>query len=193
MDKFDEFISILRQWETGGKRILKNGAEQICHVPHVAPAAWLHLIYAGLSNKQIKLMEKDLNQKLPKDVNSFLIKANGINIFSDSLSIFGYRSSFSRIGDEAIQPYDLSSENQDMRSYKPASWLGIGGYSWDGSTVFYDLSASQTEVFRCERYSTIKVNRWESIIDWLMSETKRLSGLFDSTGKKIDKSIPTTP
>lgn len=193
MEKFMKVFSNLEKWETGSKKIIANGTKLICHVPHIAPQAWLHEIYAGLSEDKINELKRKISDKLSNDYVEFLKVANGINIFSDSLSIWGVRTSYVRKGDEAIQPYDLIAENEDMKGQFPESWLMIGSYSWDGSTVGYNLSNNSNKVFLCKPDSDEIVKEWDDLWTWLNEEIERLSLLFDMNGKKYDEDAPTIP
>ncbi len=106
--KITNIIDKLNDWGLNGEAVTKNGTLLICKVPHVAPEAWLHLIYEGLSDCELKEVEKKLGKKLPDDLYLFLKEANGMNIFSDSIGIYGNRISYAREGEESFQPYDLA-------------------------------------------------------------------------------------
>lgn len=188
---YSKIISTLRKWENRGAKVISNGTELICNVPKVAPYAWLHKIYGKPEEHVIDDIKHKLDIDLPNDFVEFLSYANGINIFSDSLSIWGVKTSIARTGDDAIQPYDVIDLNQEYRY--PKSILVIGSYSWDGSIVIYDLNLSDKKVFRCHRGKLIKLNEWDSIWKWLENETERLSLIFDLDGYEVDEDIPTIP
>lgn len=194
-NQIDEIIEILNRWKNGGKKKLSNGTELICHVPHVAPEAWLHEIYAPLSKENIESLENAVPLKLPQEYKEFLLRTNGINIFSDSLSIWGLRKSYSRSGDEAIQPYDVISMNKERPKNCPDTWLFFAGYSWDGTRLFFDLSSERDsgKVYRCERYNARIIQEWPSLGEFLTSEVERLSKLFDEKGVEYDENMPTCP
>jgi hypothetical protein len=192
-NRFDIILSTLRKWDNCGTRKLNNGTEVICNVPNVAPQAWLHKIYAELSKDEIVSMQIELKQKLPNDLVEFLSQANGINIFSDSLSVWGNKMSYARTGDEAIQPYDMIDLNLETKACKSEYQLIIGSYSWDGSIVLYDFSKSEKQIFRCEKSEMKVLNVWNDIWDWLEKESLRLSTLFDENGYEYDEDIPTVP
>ncbi|KAF5063136.1 SMI1 / KNR4 family [anaerobic digester metagenome] len=190
-ERYNKIISILRKWENCGNRKTNNGTEIICNVPNVAPNAWLHKIYGKLDENSIKHIQSVLNTTLPNDFIEFISIANGINIFSDSLSVWGVKTSKARTGDEAIQPYGIIELNQEYKL--PKNILIIGSYSWDGSIVLYDLNKSDKKIFRCHRDELTKLNEWNSICDWLECEVVRLSSLFDKNGYEYDEDTPTIP
>ncbi|MFZ5353644.1 MAG: SMI1/KNR4 family protein, partial [Bacillota bacterium] len=191
--EYESILKKLERWENGGIKILDNGAKLICHTPHIAPKAWLHEIYAKIENHEIDEIEKKLNVKLPEDLISFLKCSNGINIFSDSLSIWGFRSSYVRRGSEVSQPYDLIALNQERKGEMPENWLIFGSYSWDGSLMLYDLGQGNSKVYRCDNNAEEIIQEWDSIWSWLSIEVERLSQLFDSKGIKHDRRMPTIP
>lgn len=177
----------LRKWSHNGVKEISNGATLICHVPHIAPQAWLHTIYAGLTDKNMDVLQENIRGILPKDYVDLLKCTNGINIFSDSLSIWGMRTSNARRGEDAIQPYDLVSLNEEKIGRIPDKWLAFGSYSWDGSTMIYDFSKSNCKVFRCECDSVKILQEWSDLWTWLDSEIERLSLLFDENGSEYDE------
>lgn len=188
---FEMIINQLKKWEGVSKKILSNGTILICKVPYLAPEAWLHKIYRALDDIEIKELELMIDKKLPSDYIEFLKQANGINIFSDCLSVWGMRNSYSRKGEDAIQPYNLISLNKELIDEIPVDWLAFGSYSWDGSIMIFDLSKVSNKVFRCSSDDYEILGEWSSIWHWIKSEVERLSCLFDKNGVKYEKSAPT--
>jgi len=191
----NDFQLILRKWENGGKKVLTNGTELLCHVPHVAPQAWFHIMYTALSSQEIKDFEELSPIPFPIEYKEFLSKANGINIFSDSLSIWGLRHSYQRTGEEALQPYDLLSLNSERPKGCSDTWLFFGSYSWDGTRVMFDMAEGtfNNKVYRCPRRSTQIIQEWPSFWVWLDSEINRLAHLYDAKGVKYNKQASTAP
>jgi hypothetical protein len=186
-------LNKLYLWEKSGCKTLPNGTRLICHVPHVGTEAWLHEIYHGLQEDTISELEHRINKKFPEEFNELLKYMNGINIFSDSLSIWGYRSSYVRIGDESIQPYDLVDLNKEREELIPENWLLFGSYSWDGSIMVLDLNRTSKRVIRVDRDTNKVYNEWTDLFSWFSSEVDRLSVIFDDLGKKIHEDSPTIP
>lgn len=67
----------------------------------------------------------------------------------------------------------------------------IGSYSWDGSHIFYDLDTQK--IYRCEQESSVILNSWNGLRQFLSHEITRLSKLFNENGIEYDEDIPTTP
>ena len=192
MQQYYELTALLEKWTYLGRKELTNGVILIGHVPHIAPEAWLHTIYPGLNKNQIETLEQNLLIKFTTDFRSFLSYNNGINIFADSLSIFGLRTSYERQGDKSRQPYDIISLNKERPKGCSKYFLHIGSYSWDGSKVYIDCEDEQNQkVYRCERRGLTILQEWADICSWLVGETTRLQLLFDDRGKKENPKMPT--
>ncbi len=189
--EFESVLLKLKKWENGGDRTLENGSRLICHVPHIAPQAWLHKVYAGLQDDNINEIKEKIGIELPSDYCEFLTYSNGINIFSDSLSVWGLRTSYARTGDAAVQPYDIIELNKEKRGKIQSNCLVFGSYSWDGSEMLYNLENDNTKVYRCENSSTKVLQEWETIWIWLYSEVDRIGKLFDTNGIQYNDNIPT--
>ncbi|SFA99813.1 MULTISPECIES: SMI1/KNR4 family protein [unclassified Bacillus (in: firmicutes)] len=190
-NNFKEIVNELDKWKQTGERVLENGTILICKVPHIAPEAWFHIIYPQIGTTAINEIEKELSVSLPEDFKEILLITNGLNIFSDSLSIYGKRNSYVREGDEAIQPYDLVLHHSEVKQFIPDNLLVIGSYNWDGSYIIYDIKTNQ--IHRCENYSSKVLNSWANLKTFLSDEIKRLAALFDENGIEYDENVPTTP
>ncbi len=193
-EKFNKIQSRLMEYEKYGKRILLNQTLLICHVPHVAPEAWLNTIYHPLEEDKIELIEKKLDITLPDDLRDFYTFANGINIYSGSMNVYGYHTPlYYREGDDAIQPYDVIEINKDERKWMPEKYFIFGSYRWDGSKMIYNLGSKNAKVYRYHHKEGQLLNEWESLWEWLSSETERLSAIYDEKGVKFEPKIPTIP
>jgi hypothetical protein len=191
VDAFNTVLQIIEQAKSFGVRQLANGARLYGHVPHVAPEAWLHQVYAPLSEHDVISVEEKMGQTIPNDLLQFFRLANGVGLFSVSLSIYGKKTSYVRTGDDAWQPFCIVSANtlEKPRHAKP-SQIVVGGYKDDGSLLFLDLEDGS--VFRTKSRSKKVLNRWTDLWTMLTNESRRLSRLFDAEGHKLSEA-PTTP
>lgn len=189
---FHQVLDIVWRARSMGERTLQNGTQLVGHVPHIAPDAWLHLIFAGLDKAGIDQVEHQLGIQLPADFDWFLRRANGISLFSGSLSVYGLRESYARSGDAVWQPFAIDVPNtlERPRDAKDSA-LFVGGYRSDGSRVYIDTDSSR--VYRCSRDTVKPLNEWPSFLEMLASEAKRLSQLFDDNGRKLDPRASTAP
>lgn len=190
---FNKIIDKLKEWKEIGEKVTANQTLLIGKVPHIAPEAWFHSIYNGLNEDQILDIETRLKKVLPNHLRECLKTANGLKMFSNSVSIWGRRTSYARTGEEAYQPYDIIDLNEDLSSEISNDWLAFGSYFWDGSTMFYDLTSNDDKVFICERDSMKKMKTWDNIYLWLEEEINRLSKMYDFNGVEIDEDAPTIP
>jgi hypothetical protein len=187
-----ELAAIISAATALGEKSCQDGSRLIGHVPHVAPEAWLHQIFSPLSATGLSGLEQGLGKKVPQQVASHLLEANGCNLFSCSLSIMGHRTNYSRTGEGAIQPFSIippntieRPKNDDLQRFY------FGSYDWDGSLVF--VTGESNTVYRCDRRSREVTNKWASVSDFISSESDRLATLFDSKGVKLRANQATTP
>lgn len=197
-EKYCSIVKDLSSWDSNGIKKVDDGVNKgtilICKAPHIGTEAWFHEIYLpSLNEDEIKHIATSLKVDLPDDYIEFFKEFNGINIFSDELSIWGLRKSYKRTGDEVYQPYDVITHNQELRAKKPGSVLVVGSYSYDNSLIAYNLADSKTKVFRYNSSKFKVLNTWQSLTELLESEVKRLSRLFDEKGVKINKNASTVP
>jgi hypothetical protein len=192
MGYLDEVFSIINKAKAFGNRKASNGTELIGHVPYRGPEAWLHEIYAPLSDKGIQSIEEGIGKELPKVMHDFYRSTNGLDLFSTSLFIYGLRTSYNREGDAARLPFSIVRRNTMERpSDAKDSFIFIGGYTEDGSLLYIDCNTGH--IYRCDGDSAQPLNEWPSFEEMLLSEVRRLEGLFDEQGKLIDPDGPTTP
>jgi len=183
---------IVLEYEHLGHRALQNGTRLIGHVPHVGSEAYLFELYAPLVPDDITALERELGQPLPKPLREFYAFHNGLNVFSDALSIDGRRTSYVRKGDAAVQPYSITIPNVEERPRRAqAGDVIFGGYSFDGSQLFFRRDDETVHVAR--RGTAVPYGSWPSFDDMLDSELRRLRGHYDEAGKKRDPDADTTP
>jgi hypothetical protein len=192
---WDSIVGVLERWSHLGTRLTSLGVRQIGHVPHVAPQAWLHEIYWPLTDLEITGLDGTLPSPLPRQFCEFLAITNGLNLFSGALAIYGIRRTYEGIGDRAVQPYDLALHNfpGDRPQGASPSMVMIGGYSHDGSRLFYDASISSEAILRTPRRQFHIINQWDNFWTMLHDEVNRLSIMYDDKGRQIDPAMPTTP
>lgn len=187
-----EVYTIVANAKPLGFRELSSGTKLIGHVPHVAPEAYLHLIFPPLPQKEIDNMVYQLGKDISIPLECFYLINNGINLFSGSLFINGLRRNYNRQGDDVWQPFDLMELNTyfsptDSRD----SHLFIGGYQSDKSMLYIDLT--NFKVYRCNHESINPLNEWASFEQMLLTEVGRLSKLFDKQGILIKGVKSTAP
>ena len=192
MDVFAPVLQVIEQARSFGFRELANGARLYGHVPHVAPEAWLHQVYAPLAEQDVISLEERIDLLIPSDLRKFFQLANGVGLFSLSLSIYGKRTNYVRIGDDAWQPFCIVTANTLARpAHAKPTQLVIGGYQDDGSLLFLDCDDG--EIVRTKSRSKRVLNRWTDFWTMLNEETRRLSGIFNAEGHKLSQGSTTPP
>lgn len=192
MQELDTIIRMTERWCHLGERTLDNGTRLIGHVPHVAPEAYFHLIFAPITMAHINELQAKIGRSLPQDIVDFLLRVNGISLFSGSIFINGWRKNYVRQGDDAWPPFDMATRNTFERPKDAEdSYVFVGGYRQDGSLLYIDKASGC--VYRCTRESSEPLNRWDTFAEMLLPEAERLSHLFDSEGRKLDPAVRTVP
>lgn len=191
MSLFDKSIDILKGYNYLGEQQLEDGSLLIARAPHIAPQAWLHSIYAPLTESEISEVEQRVGE-IPKVYKGFLKTSNGLGVFNTTLSLYGFRRNYKRQIPDVWQPFDIVTPNTIE---KPANAKGsvfiIGGYDWDGSRLYIDKLTGKVHL--CDRDDAKSLYEWNSFGEMLLSEIKRLSTLFDKEGKEINPDDSTLP
>ncbi|MBS1605312.1 MAG: hypothetical protein JST42_21790 [Bacteroidetes bacterium] len=90
------------------------------------------------------------------------------------------------------QPFSPDISNIDERPENAKeSYFFIGGYSWDGSKLYIDKATNL--VHYCGRRDATSLYQWSSFEEMLVSEVRRICGLFDDKGVVKDPNRYTTP
>lgn len=185
-------IQLIKPFASLGERVLNNGTQLIGSATHIAPEAWLHIVYPPLTLSDVLHLESTVGKTIPPVFCNFLQNCNGLYLFSGRLSIDGLRKSFSRSGDDAWQPFSIFTPNIEERpKHSKPSFFFIGGYGSDGSLLYID--DSDLRVYRCTSKSAKPLSSWPSFEVMLESEALRLRELFDTHGRQIDPNLPTIP
>ncbi len=191
MSYIRQLLQILEKDKASGEKYIEStGAFLIGHVPHIAPQAWLHAIFNGIPEEDVKRIEKQINLEIPSQYRTFLNHMNGLTMYSNTLNLYGLRSSFERTANSIWQPFSIIPSNTTERIKDASSdMIFIGIYNWDGSKLYINQS---NKVFRCSSKSTKPLNEWNSFEEMIIEESNRISNLFIN-GKEINSKIPTTP
>jgi hypothetical protein len=186
-----QHLSMLIQKASGlGHKTLADGTQLFGRAPHIAPEAWLHALFAPISDYQIDQIGSAVGSSVPEVFRDFLTLANGFSIFSDSLSIYGYRSNYERTTDSVWQPFNIITPNTVERLSDASDWhFFIGGYPC-GTGYFLYIDTRDQKVYRCSRSSARPLQQWNSFPEMIVKESSRLTVLFDDLGRKINPKEP---
>jgi hypothetical protein len=184
MHYFQKVFEILKEASSLGEERTPEGVILIGKTPHIAPRAWLHYIFPPIDDAEINLLEQEIGRIFPESLREFLELSNGINVFSDSLAIFGHRTTFDR-SSTVIEPYSIVSMNLYERPPNlPKNMLLVGSYSCgDGAFLYMDPRSGA--VMRSARNDATPTHRWTSFDTMLVDEVSRLAERFDARGRPL--------
>jgi len=185
MHYFQEVFQILKKAKSFGEDTARSGATLFGKVPHIGSEAWFHTLYLPLSEREIDELEGEMNVEFPESYREFLELTNGIRVFSNSLSIFGRRDSFSRSVEDR-QPYSVVSENYNRPVGMPKKAVLIGFYPFRNGFYLY-IECNSGKVIRCRKKEAKPLVVWDSFGQMLLSEVRRLEGFFDDIGRRRDQ------
>ena len=173
-------LGIISVAEVLGARTTASGTRLVGHVPHVAPEAYLHIVFPPLDGVRLSALEQAIGRPVPPAYRRLLSITNGLDLFSSSLSIYGHRTSYARAGDAARQPFSAVVPNTAERPPGiPNDAVVVGGYGRDGSQI-YVLDGA---VYRCDRDNGAPLNMWPDLFSMLVTEARRLATHFDASGR----------
>lgn len=182
MHYFQEVFRLLKKASVLGEKTESNGVTLIGRTEHIGPDAWLHALFPPLDASDVNLLEEEIGVSFPDSFREFLELTNGLNLFSDSMAIFGRRTSFDRTAGER-EPYSIISMNLSERPEGLfADVLLVGSYSYGNGFLLY-VDPRSERVFQCLRSEPTPTNEWENFGQMLLTEVRRFDRLFDDRGR----------
>ena len=166
-----------------GHRVLPNGTELVGHLPHVAPQAWLHQLFAPLAEAELVAWEQALGEPLPPALRAFYGYHNGLNLFSCDLSLHGRRHSYERTSDAVWQPFDLDNQNRYRRGGPIPGRLFLAG---NEDVLWLSLDLHTQAVQRTTADGTV-IQNWSGFEEMLVTEVHRLANCFDEQGRRVNE------
>jgi len=181
MHYFDNVFRLLKKASVLGEKIENNGVTLLGRANHVGSDAWLHTLFPPLDSSDVNLLEEEIGRTFPESFREFLELTNGLNVFSDSLAIFGRRTSYDRNAGER-EPYDIVSMNRyDRPTRLRDDVLLIGSYSYGKGFLLY-IDPRSERIYRCHRSDGEPIKKWENFGEMLLAEVNRFDQLFDERG-----------
>jgi hypothetical protein len=176
-------VELIEEARDLGYETKPDGARLYGHVPHVGPQAWLHQLYRGLSSAEMDALIERIQRPIPPDYGWWLTQMNGMTLFSGALDFCGLVRVRSRTIDNR-QPFDLFLEGEVQRRVLgagPEMFFFATTGAGEGSRFYFDTSCGA--VHRCARDSATPLGSWSNIAEFVRVESRRLSTLFDETGR----------
>ena len=175
--KSDELRAILDSLSSEADLVNDYGTKLIGHEPSIAPKAYRHVVYAGLSPEHEDEFQRRAGQPLPEKYPQFLRTANGMMLFSGAIRVLGYVP-LDRDRKNTIHNYPpnaIASNTYSPLFKASKSNFIVGFYKDDGSYVHID-SSGRVVRFDYEGDKSV-IDKWDSFSQWLVSEFGRLDAL----------------
>lgn len=155
--------------------------------------AYLHTIYAGLRPAGITQIEEMIGKPLPRELAAFYLQANGLSIFSGSMSIGGLRTNYSR-DPSILLPVSVEYGNTlDVPLRVDGGYDGLdqcvrfGFYADEEGYELMMRNDGDPYVYLLPRFRTGPVlHTWGSFSNFLRSETERFVREYVKIDGKID-------
>jgi hypothetical protein len=174
-----------------GARHTDTGARLVGHVPHIAPEAYLHVIFAPLADAEIDTLEAAVARPLPAVYRRLLGVCNGLSLFAGSLIVYGVRAASVRAGDAAWQPFSAGTANVAERPAGiPGDAVVVASYKKDGSKVYIRADGG---VVRCRRDDGVTLDAWPEFLAMLAGEATRIAQHFDAQGRRSNGGLGAAP
>lgn len=175
----DGVMRPLEAWACLGAEENELGTRLIGHVPQVAPRAFLHLVYAPLSERTMEDFREDFGRPVPAQLAQFMSFANGLCIFlGDAVRVYGY------------VPRNRTAK-ATIQNYPPSIVLANGAarpkglHSGDIIVAWHERDESKVclleagDVVRFDSRGGGKVlQRWPDFDTWLIAEIAARDQLY---------------
>jgi hypothetical protein len=151
-----EIIDLVNQYRHLDFKKLNNVTYLVGRALHIAPQAWLHQVFAPLKEDEIIKDKSKLSCFLNPAYELFLKHMNGLNLYSNSLSLYGLRDNYIRDEKNVWQPFDIIRTNEfESRRSIGKSNLIIGSYNFDGSNLCFDADG---KILRYDNSGILKIS-----------------------------------
>ncbi|WP_187422472.1 SMI1/KNR4 family protein [Cellvibrio japonicus] len=173
MDKIffnEKILGPLKGWAHLGETQNDMGTQLIGHAPHIAPRAYVNVVYPPLNNRDFDELTQILGREIPEQFKAFLSFANGLMIFSGSLRVMGYTPIKKKSNADVYDyPSSVTIPNVSARiNGTQGTDVVVAWYKSDGSYVLLN------EVGKAIRFSAKDgvhvIKEWPDFDTWLSSE-----------------------
>jgi hypothetical protein len=192
MEQFSELFSIVEKWAGRGERRLKNGTKLICPVVHGASQSWLHVIFAPAQAEELQAAQDLCGMAFPTDLYAFLLRSNGMSLFSGCVKIWGIRKSYVRVGDDSWQPLEIADHNASGQTPQgsPSSLVFFASIGRGAEWCFLEPTPNGHRVGKTDsRKAFSPTGYWPDFWSWLLEQAHWLEGLFSEDGTQLIKDI----
>lgn len=175
-DSFNEkVLRLLENSSNAGDSTNEMGTRLIGHVPQIAPKAYMHVVYAPLTEAQLLEFRGRLGRPVPHEYGEFLTHANGLSLFVGEMRVLGYVP-ITRHDSRSVYNYPSSVMIPNVSARIGGLSHGavvVGWYKADGSYVAIEESGT---VIRLESKVRVSgVQTWTSFDSWITSEIRAMT------------------
>ena len=171
-----------------------KGAHRMAHVPSLGDMAYLNIIHdAADAEIQGSIIDPLC---LPRQLRDFYRTYNGVDLFSDSLSVYGFFPvvfQYERADMDRSYPYNIMDLNERfLDNVMSSDVFFFGSYGYDRFPVFMDKSTGSVYYSSEDDPNRIRAT-WPDFETWIENEIRRLSECFDEYGNRIVELEETLP
>lgn len=170
----EKILSPLEEWAHLGETTNDMGTRLIGHAPHVAPKAYVNVVYAPVNINDLDEFTQRLGRPIPHQLKEFLSFANGLMVFSGALRVFGFVP-LKRKVDSHIYNYPpcvMTDNSRRMNGVKEHDTV-VAWYKVDGSYVLLDENGKAVRFD--PKTGGHAIQEWPDFDTWLSSEIAVLS------------------
>jgi hypothetical protein len=157
-------------WSNAGDTRSEMGARLIGHAPHIAPKAYVHVVYGPLGEAELHELTERLGRPVPSQYREFLKHANGLMLFSGAIRVMGYVP-LNRRADRSVHNYPshvvIPNVSARIRGLTHGAVI-VGWYKEDGSYVSIEDDGRAIR-FDARGHGGM-LQEWPDFDTWLISE-----------------------
>lgn len=196
-------VETLRALDDRGSQLLADGTLRIRKDPPrpdgLFPDAFLHWIFPPLTAAQVENLSERIAKPIPEELHAFYLAANGLSVFSGSMSIRGLRGG--RVAGSPMHfPVSLEYGNTIDRPEPVGDWfcdqenhVRFGFYSGAGGRELV-VGHRSRRVYLTPRYKTGPVLfEWANFGEFLSSEVERMAQAFSERKGRVSPLDPLPP
>lgn len=188
-EALDELIECINAYASDND-VEQLGGRRVGHTPWVGSMGYLHILYPPAQLDDIASIAPTVGRQPPDSYVQLLRRFNGLNLFADSLAIYGLRAHYDRRPEAAMwQPYDVGTGNLDRTGLETDDFC-LGCIGPDRDKIV--LRARTNDVARLEAASHTFVEAWPSLSVFLRDECTRFAECFETSGH-IKENLPVHP
>jgi hypothetical protein len=165
----EKILMPLEEWAHLGETTNDMGTRLIGHTPHVAPEAYVNVVYAPINSNDLNEFTQRLGRPIPHQLSEFLSYANGLMIYSGALRVKGYRP-LKRKPNSDVYDYAsciMTDNSRNMNGLKEHDTV-VAWYKADGSYVLLDEDGKAVRFD--PKVGGHVIQEWPDFDTWLSSE-----------------------